>query len=373
MSVFRRKYRNSKGEEVVSPYFSYWFQTADKRVCRGSTKMRDRRSAEAREREIRTQEEQHESGLKVRGEDKKTFEQHVDEFVAYLKNDLGRSEMYCYTAGQRLKRMALEAGWRNLRQITLRNFEDWRREAAKTPGAKRTPWRGRKPGAKTLNQYLDVARRFMGWAKKRGKVRHNQLVDAEHQKVIDNNDYRRAGTPDELSKALALCDPYQKRFWRFAVYMPLRRRTLKALLWGDSHEADSDPWMAIRGEIVKGGRFLRLPLRRDIAEMLKEWRAELNPSNGDNIFPRVPDMDEWRSILEKAGVPFDYGGRRRWDLHAMRKTAIAWMQAAGVPLAEAMIMLGHKDQRTTAKYYAEAPDPRTIKAVEKMPGLGGVQ
>lgn len=369
MSVYRRKYRDRKGEWQTSRYFSFQFQTPDGRLIRGSTRCTNKRAAEAEETRVRTEEEQEGAGVITAKDRNRNINEHIADFIDYLKNTLKRDGEYCYTMEKRLKRLAIEAGWTRLNQISLRSFEAWRNKAAKTPGGPKTPWAGRKPTARTLNQYLDTARRFMNWARKQRRARNNPLIDAEKTLVIDNNDYRRAATVEEFAKILKVLDAKESRFWKFIIYLPLRRRTLESILWGDVHEDADPPWIAVRGEIVKGNKFLRLPLRRELAKMLAEWRAELKPILAANIFPDVPDMDEWRAVLAKAGVDFARGGRHRLDLHAIRRTALKWMQDAGVPVNEAMAMLGHKSEATTRKYYAEAPDPRTIKAVEKMPSL----
>jgi site-specific recombinase XerD len=363
MSVYRRKYR-IKGVEHTSKFYTVEFTSPAGRLIRKSTKCTNRRAAEAKETELRQTIEGTHAGLVDPKEARRPLTEHIEEFATHLLSDLHRDPDYCRIAKSRLTLLANEAGWRRFSDVSLASFESWRRSQA---DAKRG---GRKPKAKTINQFLDTARRFLNWAKKQGKVKFNPLLDADKAKVIDNRNYRRAGTPDEIGKLINAVSGDRQRFYRWAVYVPLRRESHGQLTWGDVHEADARPWVAIRAETIKDRKYIPLPLRADVAEMMKTWRAELGPKDSDRVFPNIPRVRDIEADLKLAGVTFkDEKGTRRLDLHAFRKTALLWMRQAGVTLEDAAAILQHKDIRTTKRYYDEEPDPMTLKVVEKMPGL----
>jgi integrase len=333
-------------------------------LVRKSTKCTSRRAAEAMETKLRSEYEASHAGIGSNTEPKRDIKLQIDEFVAHLLTDLHRDADYCRIAKSRLLVLVREAMWRRLSDVTLASFEEWRRSQ---DTVKRS---GRKPKPKTINQYLDILRRFMDWAKRRHKVKHNPLVDAEKAKITDNPLYRRAATPEEFGKLLAKAKGDRNKFYRWAIYVPLRRATHEQVTWADIHEDDARPWVAIRAETIKDRKYIPLPLRADVAAMLKAWREERKAKPEDKVFPEVPTLDEIKEDLESAGVKFsDAKGLRRLDLHAFRKTALRWMKQAGVSIDDAAAILQHKDIRTTKRYYDEEPDPMSLDVVEKMPGL----
>lgn len=315
---------------------------------------------------LRAEYESGHAGITSNAESKRDIKLQIDEFIAYLLTDLGRSPDYCRIAKSRLLLMVSEAGWRRLSDITLRSFESWRRTQDK---AKRL---GRRPKPKTVNQYLDTARRFLNWAKRQSKIKHNPLADAEKARVTDNPHYRRAGTMDEFTKLLQAVTnhPDRYRFYHWALYVPLRRATHAALTWGDIHEADTRPWVAIRAETIKDRKYIPLPLRSDVAAMMVAWRGSIQPAAKDRVFKYVPTARDIEVDLKAADVKFsDEKGLHRLDLHAFRKTALKWMKQAGVSIEDAAAILQHKDIRTTKRYYDEEPDAMSLDVVEKMPAL----
>ncbi len=363
MSVYRRKYKTAK-QSGTSRYYTVEFRTPDGTLVRKSTKCVSRRAAEAMETKLRGEYESGHAGITSSAESKRDIKLQIDEFISHLLTDLHRDADYCRIAKSRLLLMASEAFWRRLSDVSLASFEAWRRLQ---DTAKRS---GRSPKPKTINQFLDIARRFLGWAKRRGKIKHNPLADAEKARIADNPHYRRAATEDEFTKLLDAVDGDRHKFYRWAIYVPLRRASHEQLTWADVHEGEAKPWVAIRAETIKDRKYIPLPLRADVAAMLKAWRKEIHPKPGDRLFPDVPTLAEIKEDLEAADVKFsDEKGMRRLDLHAFRKTALRWMKRAGVSIEDAAAILQHKDIRTTKRYYDEEPDPMSLDVVEKMPGL----
>lgn len=363
MSVYRRKYK-SNGKDLTSPRYTVEFRTPDGKLVRKSTKCTTRRAAEAMETKLRSEYESGYAGLVDSAEAKRDIDGVIDEFVGHLLTVLHRDADYCRIAKSRLKLLCKEAGWRRLADVTLGGFESWRHSQATV---KRS---GRKPKPKTINQFLDIARRMLEWAKKQHKIKVNPLADAEKAKIADNPHYRRAATTEEFGKLLAAVKGDRNKFYRWAIYVPLRRATHEQMTWADVHESDERPWVAIRAETIKDRKYIPLPLRADVAAMLKDWRQDRKPKPSERLFPEVPTLEEIREDLESAGVKFsDDKGMRRLDLHAFRKTALRWMKQAGVSIEDAAAILQHKDIRTTQRYYDEEPDPMTLGVVEKMPSI----
>lgn len=363
MSVYRRKYKLN-GKIHQSQNYTVEFRTPAGLLIRKTTKCTSRRAAEAIETTMRHEHELGYAGIVDSAEAKRDIHLVIDEFIGHLLTGLRRNADYCRIAKSRLTLLAKETGWRRLADVTLATFESWRRSQATV---KRL---GRKPKPKTINQFLDISRRFMDWAVRQHKVKHNPLKDAEKASTTDNPHYRRAATTDEFAKLLKAVRGDRLYFYRWAIFVPLRRGSHEQLTWGDVHESAAKPWVAIRAETIKDRKYIPLPLRADVAEMMRAWRHGIKPKASDRVFSHVPTAREIETDLKSAGVAFkDEKGERRLDLHAFRKTAVLWMKTAGVSLEDAAAILQHKDIRTTKRYYDEEPDPMALDVVEKMPAM----
>jgi len=286
----------------------------------------------------------------------------VDEFASHLAA-LRRSTKYSEVTQLRLSRLAEEAPWITLADFTAASFEDWR---ASRPTFKKKPL-----GPKTLNQFLDHATIFGDWlVKSKRLLPQNPMTTVARMTAKTNNTYRRAATPDELNRLLASAPSERAVIYRFLIYVPLRRRAMEGIEWRDLALDGERPTLTLRAELSKTGRAAKLPIRRDLAEVLAAYRGDAD--DDDRVFRDVPRIRVMQKDLEAAGIPFaDERGQRRLDLHAFRKTVIRLLKQAGVPLDEAHVFLQHRDRRTTERYYDDdlvAPEIST--AAERMPSFG---
>jgi integrase len=189
--------------------------------------------------------------------------------------------------------------------------------------------------------------------------------------------------------------------YRTLVLTGLRRGELAALTWGDlmldvprtdakaERKPAPQPMLTVRASVAKNSKAETLPLRADLAQALRDWRAECGePENSARVF-RVPA--ELVKILARdlaaAGIARrvkvkDRKGRDRWridtrdadgrviDVHAMRTTAGSFLARGGVAPQTAQRLMRHGDYRTTLKHYT---DPRlldTAAALAALPGIG---
>lgn len=382
MSVYRRKYKTKGGESRQSRYFTIEVTRPDGTLHREYTKLTDRKSAVTREAQIRVGVErgtvglvdpfkEHRSKALFSAPDPENPERKVlglfEQYEDYLVQTMKRDEFYAYVIKVRLQRAASGAAWLVLSDVTVAGFQAWLKVAAVTKH------KGRLPKAKTLNQYADAVRGFVGWCRQGGLCPDNPFAGFPKATVVDNNRYRRAGTPEEVEKLLAAASPYNARFYRFVLYAHIRQDTIKHLRWHHLHLAKSPAWGETPGEFTKSRKAEKFAVRASLAVELRAWKKQTGAGEEDLVFPAVPDIDQFRADLAKAGVPFaDAKGLRRLDLHALgRKTAVRMYKRAGVSLEEASRALHHKDLKTTKKHYDDdEADQRLSDAVEKLPDFG---
>lgn len=360
MSVYRRNYVTAS-KRRKSKFWTVEVQHKAGRVIREGG-FRTREAAKHREAQLRIELDHGAVGIVTKGK-RLLLSELIDQYVEHLEN-LKRGEGYIYVIKIRLGHLASEAGWLQIGDVDALSFNRWR-----SPNVEKKRHNAKTLKPRTINQYLEAARGFMTWAVKQGYTKANPLLHVDKATIDENNDYRRAATIDEIRKLLSVVRGPRRAFYIFALYVPLRRKTLERITWADVHLDAAQPWLNIRAENVKSRKVEKSALPPQVVTLLRAMEGKPH----EKVFPDAPWIDEIRSDLEAAGVSFsDARGRRRLDLHAFRRTAIRWMKANGVSLEHASLALHHKDIKTTKRYYDEDElEPKMVDAVSKMPDVTG--
>ena len=283
--------------------------------------------------------------------------EHLDEYVADLET-AKRSPMYCYNVEKRMAKLFATCNWCTLADVDPNGFIAWRVERGRMDAAPRT-----------MNQYLETARGFLGWCVRNKRLATDPLsciskVDARG----DIRRRRRGLAPDKLDALLAVSE--QRALCYLTVtYTGLRRNECRRLQWGDVRLDHAPPYLLLRAATTKGKREDVQPLRADLADALRAARpANARPT--DPVFPVVPGMDVYRRDLAAAGIPYLDDEGRQADFHALRLTFNMLLAQANVPPRTAMELMRHTDIKLTMGAYT---DPRlldTTGAVESLPALG---
>lgn len=302
---------------------------------------------------------------------------HVADYIADLRR-VGRDELYAYSVQQRLAILLEGCGWKRLTDITADSLKRWQ-ALRKTAPSKQTATAFKDKGAspRTLNQFRDVARAFCNWAAqvRRGKgiisatklMPSNPLANvSDIDETGDVRRARRALSEDEMARLLKKAGSLAL-VYRFILSTGLRRAEVRQLVWGDLHLGSTVPYVLLRAATTKSKRGDSLPLRSDLAKALQEARGDA--SDTDRVFARVPGMKRHRTILERAGIPFEDAQGRRADFHALRHSFGTMLSKSGVSPREAMELMRHTDLKLTMRVYT---DPRVFDlagAVEKLPAI----
>lgn len=287
---------------------------------------------------------------------------HIADYVADLRA-LGRDDKYTYNVEKRLAKLLKLCGWKLLADISADAFARWRETPIEQKQAESEDGR---IGPRTINQYHETLRAFCKWAVKRKRLAVNPLAGMEQlDETADVRRERRALTAEQLAGLLAVIPEPHKTLYRFILSTGLRRQEAADLKWADVRLNAPMPFLALRAAATKARRADELPVRADLAAMLKDLRGEAG--DDERVFPDTPTMDQHRTWLTEAGIDWKDSDGRRADFHALRHTYGTLLSKAGVMPREAMALMRHTDMKQTMRTYTDARVFNLSGAVEKLP------
>lgn len=181
----------------------------------------------------------------------------------------------------------------------------------------------------------------------------------------------KAFTPDEQERFREATVPSRYyALWTLLIQAGLRIGEALALRWDDLDgdrlrvERTLDRRTRTVGEPKTPSSRRTLELDPRVVEVLNEhrvtikaWHGRKNWHDGGWMFPTLDGTlteygnlhkHHWRPLLERAGLPLDYG------IHTLRHTAATTMLTQGVPVAAVSKVLGHASPATTYALYAHA-------------------
>jgi integrase len=271
-------------------------------------------------------------------------------------------------------------------ELDIKDFNAWRNDRLSS-GVKRV----------TVNKNVIALRAALKWGVENGYFVSNPLQNMKLLKETDAASKVRYLTDDERARLFVALDEREARMrdarnshneWRaerdlsirpelndvfadylkpmviLSLYCGIRRGTLLGLLWGDMDF--SAEILTMRGEIMKGGEILRVPVNSIVLNTLVAWRNQSeNIAPDDLIFPSprtggmLKDVKKaWLAVLKSARID-----NFRW--HDMRHDFASQLVMKGVDLNTVRELMGHRDITTTQIYAHLAPEHK-LKAVEVL-------
>jgi len=295
--------------------------------------------------------------------------EHVEAWIEHL-TESGKSESYIRLCRGRMTRLVTDCEWKRLADIRAEGFEDWRVRAKVVPSGFVA---GKKVKEQTLsprgkNHYFECLRSFCRWCVRKGRMAENPVARVERLPEAGTaRRARRALTPDELARLLAVIPDEHRLVYLAAAFTGLRRAELEALEWGDVHLDTPRPFIQLRAETTKARRGDTVPVRADLAEALRQARGEAE--DGERVFACVPDIKRHKTWLAKADIDWEDDRGRRADFHALRTTLATMLNRAGVSVQAAMAIMRHTDIRLTTRTYSDLRLFDTAAAVETLPSI----
>ena len=137
----------------------------------------------------------------------------------------------------------------------------------------------------------------------------------------------------------------------------MRRMELLSLEWSDVYLQVQEPYLQIKGENAKSSQSRTIPLNKEAAEILNEWKRFCNdsPIESEMVFPNPVSGEQmteigsaWNRVLEKAKI-------YKFRFHDLRHTFASKLARKGVDLYRISKLLGHADITMTLRYAHLSP------------------
>ena len=321
------------------------------------------------------------------------IETHVQNYTTFLRAG-NVSAWYLRETERRLRRVLTDCAFKRLSDIRRESVERWKVNRERE---------GMAPG--TLRTYLGSILAFVNWARQTAPplLVSNPLAGLAMPDSSDIRRKRRALTEDELVKLLdaarrrPLADAMTIRLGKRAgqavakltdearetlerlgkeraliyktlVLTGLRRGELAGLTWADFTLDGPTAWVEVSASLAKNGKSETLPLRADLAQELRAWRAESGkPASAAPVFTvpkalhRIMDRD-----LVLAGIARRVkGDDGKWriekldeegctiDVHALRHCTASFLAKSGVAPRTAQKLMRHSRIELTMGAYTD--------------------
>ncbi|XHR28905.1 MAG: tyrosine-type recombinase/integrase [Chthoniobacteraceae bacterium] len=319
----------------------------------------DKQVAEQRLRAIIKEREQEAAGIlapkRLRDAASDALEHHLRDYVADLTAQK-RDTSYIYNVEKRLSKLASEAGWKQLRDVTPDSFQAWRaRQSA---------------AAKTLNDYLAAASAFFHWMECNGRVLCNPLKLVRKVEERGNERRkRRAFTVEEMNRLLGVSGARQVGYLA-AFFTGLRRAELEQLQWGDVHLEADPPFLSVRASTTKNHKRADIVLHPQLESELRALHPA-EPKAGDLVFPAgcIPAMETMRKDLAAAGIAYKDDQARQADFHALRGSLCTHLAVHGIDPHTRKEIMRHSELSLTLKNYTDVRQLKTSEAIRVLPAF----
>lgn len=247
---------------------------------------------------------------------------------------------------------------------------------------------------KTANTDVGVLRAALQLAVRLGQLRANPLAGVRALPTGARHQRRkpRALSDWELSRLFAAADAYDlahpAQFPRAALLAALaltgaRWGELTSVCWSDLDLERAT--LRFVAETTKTQTERVIPLRRDLVEVFRAVRDQHVRERGSWPLPSAPIFasrlgvpwtnskgvfHKWfREMLRQAGIPHRDERGRVACVQAMRTTFATRLARAGVPVASAQVLTGHKTVAMLLQVYTDLRAEEVRESVESLPGI----
>lgn len=298
----------------------------------------------------------------------------LDAWASYMLGR-GRKPKSIRQFRETIEAAATELGWRHPAALTFEAVTGW-------IGSRVTAGRWAR---NTADAALSAFKSFTKWCAAAERLPRDPLMLA-HQSGADDAPGARAATTEEARIFIRFALAAQRRdkratgnralYW-YAMFMSGLRYgelggdengdTPRGWLWGDL-SLDADPpvvrWCPA---MHKGARHITLPIRRRLAELLREHRATVPNGPTDPVFPIQPARTAWRADRDRAGIVAEDSRGRGFSPHSARKWHKTTMVQMGVQANVIDQLMRHAND--VGDRYLDADLSTFAAAIESLPEL----
>lgn len=311
----------------------------------------------------------------------------------------GNRDDYARLAATRVRRMIRGCGFTYWRDVTGEKVQQWLAAERKTGKGKD----GQKGMSfQTSNWYLQKAKEFSAWMAKRLGT-PDPLLDVKGVNVSGNKRHeRRAMSLEEVGYLLdatatgktymGMTGPERWLMYRFALETGLRPKQVAGLTRAAFQLDGSSAKVTAAASYSKNKRANTIPLRDDLAELLREHLQAKTPATpafrtvNDRARSKIYKRDlaaARKAWLDEAVGDVEETARREAsdflryrdsqghviDLYSARHTFITNLARAGVHPKTAQALAQHSTIALTMNIYSHVTQTEEAAAVAKLPGL----
>jgi integrase len=231
------------------------------------------------------------------------------------------------------------------------------------------------------NHYLTAIKQFARWMVRERRAPESPLVHLSRQNAkLDVRRKRRILEPQQFQAFIAAArvgEPFniltghdRETLYLFAANTGLREGGLCKLIPADFALDAAQPTVTLKAAYSKHRREDTIPLRPDVAEMMREYLAD-KPAG--EAFWRGGWTDKGAAMvrmdLAAAGIPYQDEDGTYFDFHSLRHQFISNLAAAGVHPKVAQTLAQHSTITLTMDTYSHLGMVDVTGALEKLPSL----
>ncbi len=305
----------------------------------------------------------------------KALSEHIADWKANLLAR-GNTQQHADLSARRVESVTQSCGFKFYGDISAAQVQQELAGRRKdTVDAAGNPVRGM--GIKTSNYYLRDLKSFCRWMMHERRATSNPVAYLDTMNArADIRVQRRALSTADMQKLLdaarnglerhGMTGSERALIYELAATTGLRVSEL-ASLTAASFSLGESPSVNIQAAYAKNRRQDNLPLRADMAGLLRAFLAGKMPSA--KAFPKLNNdcsADMLKADLEAAGLPYELDGKT-FDFHALRHQFISSLAAAGVHPKTAQQLARHSTITLTMDNYTHVYRGELDKAVDALP------
>lgn len=172
--------------------------------------------------------------------------------------------------------------------------------------------------------------------------------------------------PDRESKLIQLGIERENQN-RVRAFTGCRTKELGLLLVSDLHLDGKQPYISLKSTITKNGKAAEIPIKEDLAEVLREWTKNKLPGAKVFMVPKGVDRIFDRD-LAFAGIPKIVDGEVACP-HSLRHSFASMLALAGVSPQRATRLLRHSSLYLTMKRYTHIELDDKAQAIASLPDI----
>ena len=363
------------GQRVKAKSKKWWGRYRDASgVDRRVPLASDKTAAQTMLNELVTREERKAAGLIDQFDDhaRRPLAEHVKDYRRHLESKENALSHVKLTTSY-INKIIAGCGFKLIRDLSSSRVATWLTEL-----------RGKGRGVRTSNAYLTAIKGFTRWLVRDRRAAEDVLAHLSALNVkVDVRRQRRTLEPAEIAKLIdaarkgkkfrTLSGEDRAVLYHVALTTGLRASEL-ASLTPRSFDLNSDPpTIAVEAGYSKHRRRDVLPLRPDVAVILREYLASSGRTGNELLWPgswsRKGSAKMIQIDLEAAEIPYKDEDNRFFDFHALRHQFISTLARGGAHPKEAQALARHSTITLTMDRYTHLAVVDLTSALDRLPAI----